>query len=207
MTTTRVFFTGASGVGKSTLADWVGRSFGIPVLRDLTRTIAVKHGGFEKIQSDQDARERFQIEVFECIAKVTTGQNHFVIDRTPLDVLAYTTRYAQCAWMLREKLAASLSVLRMSIVFFVRPDPSVLTAAVKESERMKYLSQQAVHGLDGSIQTLLEMYNVPHIQIGGSDFSDRCRTVATTLHHCGLKANPESWSQPAEAVPKSLPAA
>jgi len=88
----RIGFTGASGVGKSTLARWISETYGIPINPVGSRSVA-KAMGFESPYDVDRAGKRAEFQRRLQGEKIAWEMAHesFVTDRTTLDELAYTT--------------------------------------------------------------------------------------------------------------------
>ncbi|KWW08274.1 AAA family ATPase [Escherichia fergusonii] len=86
----RIGITGVQGSGKTTLAKYIDKHFGIPYVDAgvgrLMSSLGVKVGAkmplYERLQ--------IQMEIAKHIEVITRGVEGFVIDRTPADVMAYT---------------------------------------------------------------------------------------------------------------------
>lgn len=91
MTPIRLGFTGASGTGKTTLAEWASKRFGIPLNPVGSRSVA-KSMGFDNPYDVDKAGKRgeFQHRLVEEKRAWEKAHESFVTDRTTLDNLAYT---------------------------------------------------------------------------------------------------------------------
>jgi len=91
MTPIRLSFTGASGTGKTTLAEWVSKQYGIPLNPVGSRSVA-KLMGFDNPYDVDKAGKRgeFQHRLVEAKREWEDTHESFVTDRTTLDNMAYT---------------------------------------------------------------------------------------------------------------------
>jgi predicted ATPase len=87
----RIAFAGASGTGKSTLAEFVAKEFGLPVNPVGSRSVS-KAMGFESPYDVDKAGKRAEFQRRLVTEKRAWEDAHesFVVDRTTLDNLAYT---------------------------------------------------------------------------------------------------------------------
>lgn len=86
----RIGITGAQGSGKTTLAKYIDKHYGIPYV-DAGVGSLMSHLGV-RVGESMPLYERLQIqmEIAKHIELLTRGVEGFVIDRTPADVMAYT---------------------------------------------------------------------------------------------------------------------
>jgi hypothetical protein len=91
MAAIRLAFTGASGTGKTTLARWVEKEFGLPFNPVGSRSVA-KAMGFDNPYDVDAAGQRgpFQHRLVEDKRAWEDAHESFVVDRTTLDNLVYT---------------------------------------------------------------------------------------------------------------------
>jgi predicted ATPase len=87
----RLAFAGASGTGKSTLAEHVSKAFGIPLNPVGSRSVA-KAMGFDNPYDVDKAGKRAEFQRRLVVEKMAWEAEHesFVVDRTTMDNLAYT---------------------------------------------------------------------------------------------------------------------
>jgi len=87
----RVAFAGASGTGKSTLAEWVAHSYNLPLNPIGARSVAAEMGFASPYDVDK-AGKRAEFQQRLLAAKMAWEAEHesFVTDRTTLDNLTYT---------------------------------------------------------------------------------------------------------------------
>lgn len=91
----RIGIAGPSGVGKSTLAEWVAKEFNIPFITSSTKPLWDKYGInnhaelIQKTLINPQWGLDFQNEVLDYRINAVKGVESFIIDRTPLDNLVY----------------------------------------------------------------------------------------------------------------------
>lgn len=86
----RVAFMGASGVGKTTLTEYVRAEFGLPVNPVGSRAVAAEMGFASPYDADKVGRRaEFQRRLTDGKAAWEAEHEEFVTDRTTLDHLAY----------------------------------------------------------------------------------------------------------------------
>jgi len=96
-TSIKLTITGASGVGKTTLAKRLAQSLGIAVIPELARDLCVELG-YKKIGEIPD-QEGFKRLVFKKQIEVESGMNSFVADRSTIDCWVLWQRWNICPAM------------------------------------------------------------------------------------------------------------
>ena len=82
---------GAHGTGKTTLANSICKSFGIPIITNLMRSFWQEHGVIDFEKLPKDVRTIFQKEsLLRQIKAEDDSELGFITDRTALDQLGYT---------------------------------------------------------------------------------------------------------------------
>lgn len=185
-----VYFLGASGVGKTTLARHVVARHGNSLITGSTATAAQRVGDPMQQLGNIEALDAYQAEVWRCQLEAEEPfwrdeQRSFVSDRGP-DMLAYTAKWSRIAWQIArsEAFAAYMSRIRQSgraVCFFVRPTSETLKKAAAEGRREYFLDPEWQHGVDGVVEFLLESHEIPYISIASARLKDRIRTVDTVL--------------------------
>ena len=91
----KIAMSGPSGVGKTTLSEWVSKEFGIPFITTSTKPLWEKHGIINHemliqrtILNPQWGLD-FQYELLDIRKKIIEDNEQFVTDRSPIDNLAY----------------------------------------------------------------------------------------------------------------------
>jgi hypothetical protein len=180
-----LFFSGASGVGKSVLAKWAAQEFGLPLRTSVNSAVYAEHKvTFEQAMADPAVMTACQREIYrrtliDYQTAIVDGRGQ-VSDRG-LDLVAYTAdllgAHAYADW----GLEPLYDIVRRpdALVFFVRPDPAVLDVArrVDGGRRAVWLTEEIVRRIDGAIEMLLEEHRVPYLEVSGSRLKSRMNTV------------------------------
>lgn len=91
MKTQRLAFSGASGTGKTTLAEWVCTTYGLPLNPVGSRSVARAMGFHSAYETDAAGkRGEFQMRLARAKTEWEVAQTEFVTDRTTFDNLAYS---------------------------------------------------------------------------------------------------------------------
>lgn len=91
----KIYFSGCSGTGKSTLAKWIEDTYGIPFITTSTKPLWDKYGVKNHIELIKIATENpqlgidFQFDLLRYRKEVLSQHESFVTDRSPVDNLAY----------------------------------------------------------------------------------------------------------------------
>lgn len=95
MESKRIFIAGPSGTGKSTLADWISKTYRIPFITTSSKPLWDKYQVkshlelMSKCAKDPSMGLDFQFELLEFRRKVLVDVEEFVTDRSPVDNLVY----------------------------------------------------------------------------------------------------------------------
>ena len=82
--------TGAHRVGKTSLAREVAAARGIPFIQTSTSSVIKKIGLDPSLPMTFDSRMKVQWAILEHYDEVFRGQDFFITDRTPIDLIGYT---------------------------------------------------------------------------------------------------------------------
>lgn len=93
----RIILTGASGVGKTTLAEPLSKELGLPIIPELGRDIC-RQLGFERIGDIPD-QEAFKKSVLEAQIQTEEKYQNFVSDRSTIDCWVLWQRWNICQAM------------------------------------------------------------------------------------------------------------
>lgn len=197
----RIYFVGAHGTGKTTLARYVRDRYGLKLISEVARSILAElEVSLERLRSNVEAVNRYQLEVFrrQILAERETG-NAFVSDRAFCN-LAYTANHGTIMHdIFRDPaLEEYMSWVADGLVFFVRPHMDLVVAdGVRAALRW-----EDVVIIDGMVKLLLEMYAIPYITITSLSMQERVRLVdeVIRLRHPALarRARARQSAKPAE---------
>lgn len=124
MSALRVAFSGASGTGKTTLAEYVAERFSLPLCPVGSRSVA-KSMGFDNPYDVDNAGKRaeFQYKLFvdKCNWEADNASTGYVTDRTHFDNLAYCMLHCHDSLNEREiDLYKQAQAMSYSHIFLVR---------------------------------------------------------------------------------------
>lgn len=98
----KIFISGTSGAGKTTLAKYISARYRIPFISSSAKELWGDYGVnshkelIELTQRDPAVGLKFQYDLLDYRAKVLEGESEFVTDRGPLDNLVYFM--TQCSY-------------------------------------------------------------------------------------------------------------
>lgn len=91
----RIFICGPSGTGKSTLAEWISKTYRIPYITTSSKPLWEKYSIkshldlIEKCATNADFAKEFQWELLSFREKAIGAKANFVTDRSPIDNVVY----------------------------------------------------------------------------------------------------------------------
>lgn len=91
----KIFISGPSGIGKTTMANFLAKEYNIPFIQGSSKVLWDKYGInshkelIQKTNTDPDFGVNFQLELLEYRSKAIEGHESFVTDRSPMDNLVY----------------------------------------------------------------------------------------------------------------------
>lgn len=172
----RVFFVGASGVGKSTLAALMAREMGLPFLTISPSAVYARHGyTIAECFEDRGKMAAVQYEVADytatCLEREVNSPG-YVTDRA-FDLSIYGALLGvphpepKVLRVLRAMTDGEYPV-HTSIVF-VRPSARVLTAArlADKGRRGQFLSDPWVYRVDGALEYFIRTRRMECVEIPG----------------------------------------
>lgn len=178
----KVYVVGAHSVGKTTLARYISNKYHLPMIPEVARTIlAEKELSIDTLRTDLNAVNDYQRSIFLRQLTEEAKETGFVSDRS-FDCLCYTAQHSE---ILSEILA--LDELKNYIeslknhdvlVFFVRPCKETMRQdGVRET-----LNWEGVIQIDAHVKFMLEMWNIPHIQINTPSMQERARLIDSVMN-------------------------
>jgi predicted ATPase len=187
----RIYIAGAHSTGKTTLARWIARAYGLPLVTEVARSVLAElEVPLPTLRIDLDRVRAFQAEVFRRQAEAErVAGSRFVSDRT-FDNLAYAAHHTIGLRDISSNLEDYARRLRArgSLVFFVRPHRDLLA----EDGVRASVEWDEVQKIDGMVKLLLELYDVDYITIDTLNMAERARTVRGVLNAFGIPAKGRS---------------
>lgn len=178
----RVYFIGAHSTGKTTLARYASEKLKLPLLTEVARTIlAEKELQIDSLRADISVVNEYQKEIFFRQIEEESKHEHFISDRS-FDCLAYA---AQHSTILNELISSKecnkyiedLKSAPNKQIIFVRPSKATL----KNDGVREQIIWDGIIAIDAMCKFLLEMWNIPHIQINTDSMQERIRILERTL--------------------------
>lgn len=184
----RVYIAGSHSTGKTTLARWISKTFGLPLVTEVARAVlAEQEIPLATLRVDLDRVRAYQREVFrrQAIAEDDRGQS-FVSDRA-FDNLAYAAHHTLALkeiWV-GENATAYAERLKQkgAIVFFVRPHRDLL---VEDGVRESPVWEEIIR-IDGMVKLLLELHDIDYVTVDTLSMMERARTVRSVFRAAGLE--------------------
>jgi hypothetical protein len=172
----RIYFVGAHGTGKTTLARYVRDRYGLKLISEVARSILAElEIGLDRLRSNVEAVNRYQLEVFrrQIFAEREAG-DAFVSDRAFCN-LAYTANHGTIMHEIFRDPALEeyMRWVAGGLVFFVRPHMDLVVADGVRTG----LKWEDVVVIDGMVKLLLEMYAIPYLPIASLSMQERVRMV------------------------------
>lgn len=185
---TRVYIAGSHSTGKTTLARWISKTFGLPLVTEVARAVlAEQEIPLATLRVDLDRVRAFQREVFrrQSIAEDEAGES-FVSDRA-FDNLAYAAHHTLALkeiWTAEHAASYAERLKRKgSIVFFVRPRRELLA---EDGTRESPVWEEIIR-IDGMVKLLLELHDIDYVTVDTLSMMERARTVQTVLRAVGVE--------------------
>jgi adenylate kinase family enzyme len=124
----KICVSGVHGIGKTTLCDWIGKTYDLPVIGERARNLLDSTYPFSTIDKSLAGFMDFQNHVLEGqLYDFQVVKEKFVADRSPVDSLAYVIerlgadRYAFSYYLTRyaQRTHAAMVGADLDIVFFL----------------------------------------------------------------------------------------
>jgi nicotinamide riboside kinase len=181
----RIYFVGAHATGKTTMARWVSKRYGLPMITEVARgVLAELETNFDLLRTDMDLVADYQRRVFERqVATERLQEKGFVSDRA-FDNLAYAAEHTTILHDIMyhdggEELRRYMEWVAGGLVFFVRPQRTLL----KEDGVRAGVDWDAVVRIDGMVKLLLEQFRISYLPIDTASMQERVRAVDFVLSH------------------------
>ncbi|MEZ0230940.1 MAG: AAA family ATPase [Planctomycetota bacterium] len=183
----RIYIAGAHSTGKTTLARWIARTYKLPLVTEVARSVLAElEIPLDSLRVDLDRTATFQKEVFRRQNEMERlAGNRFVSDRT-FDNLAYACHHTLALNQISRDLGDYSARLHSpgSVVFFVRPHLDLL----KEDGLRASVTWEEIVRIDGMVKLLLELHDVDYITIDTVNMAERARTVRGVISLLGVRA-------------------
>ncbi len=182
----RCYFIGAHSTGKTTMANYVAKKYGIPMLTEVARSIlAERELSMDTLRHDLETVDSFQRDIFFRQVKAEEGKDSFVSDRS-FDNLAYAAQHARILRSVLEtpEAVAYVDGLRREdvVIFFVRP----VRSTMREDGVREEVVWDELNRIDGMVKFMLEMWGLRYYQISTGSMQERARFVdAVISNHAG----------------------
>lgn len=187
-----VHFVGASGTGKTTLANYVEKKYGLQKLPSAARTVlkewGLKETEFAQLMKDQEGYFRYQYRVLCKQIELEDAVSKFVADRA-FDHAAFSVLYGRYAnRLIKTPLMADYfqSLKTGRILFLVKPTKECLEKALADGDRKEYLVWEDMHRFDGMLRYIFEIESIPYRQIDMVDLDERCDLIDRVLQSNGV---------------------
>lgn len=175
----RIFITGASGTGKTTLARWISNRYSKPFISSSAKKVWPKFGiadhrdAIVKSYNSEEFCWGYQSRIFVDRQNSISLHENFVTDRSPFDNFAYmmTQGGELMSNELTQKMAEALGSLFEpgDLVLFLRFNE--LTELKDDSYRL--FNKHAQYMADGAIDTVIRQNLIKH--------KDRVRVIHLTM--------------------------
>ena len=174
----RVYFVGAHSVGKTTLAEYVSRTWDLPKIDEVAREVAQELGlPLSGIRKNLDLLNSYQKKVFEAqVKKELEFGNRFVADRA-FDSIPYWVEYGEGVSEFMQTSVYREYILNLKkkdcLIFFIRPFKELVAPDGFRED----LSWESITRIDGMVKFMLKVEDFSYIEINEIDFEKRCGIV------------------------------
>jgi adenylate kinase family enzyme len=177
----RVYFIGAHSTGKTTMARYVSKKTGLPLLPEVARMVlAERELAMESLRSDLDIVDSFQREIFSRQIAIEKDLDAFVSDRS-FDNLAYAAQHARVLRSILSEKSLTEYIDRMrgpdTLLFYIRP---VQTTLRNDGVREQVDWDELIR-IDGAIKFMLEMWGLDYYMVCSGSMQERARLVDSIL--------------------------
>lgn len=186
----RIYFVGAHATGKTTMARFVSRQYGLPMITEVARSVLAElETNFDSLRTDMEQVAEYQKRVFQRqIATERLNEQGFVSDRA-FDNLAYAAEHTTILKEIMEhdqgrQVKDYMEWVSQGVVFFIRPHRDLL----QEDGVRAGVEWESVIRIDGMVKLLLEQYGIHYLPIDTCSMQERVRAVDFVLNRTlGLK--------------------
>lgn len=177
----KLYFTGSTSTGKTTLVRYISETYHIPMITEVARQILSEQElQLDSLRTNLNVVDDYQTKIFYRQIEQEQKYQSFVSDRS-FDCLAYAAQHSRILPKLLNspELQQYLKVLKDkdSFVFFVRPFKSTLHQdGIRET-----LNWDSIVAIDAMIKLLLEMFELKYFNINTDNMQERVRLVEAVL--------------------------
>lgn len=175
-----VLFTGAQGTGKTSVMDALPDTW--PKIKGVTRKCIKKN----KLVVNQESTDDAQRKIFDAYEQALTSQQHFISERSLIDVLAFT-QYQFCLGKVSHDVFTEQ--LKKVKEFIIR-HPNALYVyfpiefeIIEDGQRSTDKEYQSA--IDCMIKTQLDIWGVHYITVHGS-VEERVQQIIENVSFSGL---------------------
>lgn len=181
----RLYIVGAHSVGKTTIARWVSKTYGLPLVNEVARAVlAEKELSLDLMRTDIELTAQFQAEVFRRQAGAEDAAGlRFVSDRA-FDNLAYAASHTLALQKIIASTGSYVKRLKSpgSILFLVKPHQELMA---QDGTRERGQWEEIVR-IDAMVRMLLELNDIDYVVIESSKMPERARTIRAVLRAAGV---------------------
>lgn len=203
-----VYFTGASGTGKTTLAEYVEKNYGLARIPSASREVSAKLGiTNDKGEFTVGTRQYAEFQMMVCRRQLELEKEQvvtYVSDRA-FDHLAYSAVYGtncrQIAALPEMKEYLERLTDGRSLVFHVRPTRDVQHHAKMQHQREQFLDWEDMHKVDGIIRYIAEVNGITTVPISCTSLLERRWLVDGHLKTHGILPTVKEYTVKPEDAP------
>jgi dephospho-CoA kinase len=173
----KIYIIGAHSTGKTTLCRYISKKYNLPLINEVARTVlSEKEINLNILRTDLEVVDDFQKCVFFKQMEKENDLESFVSDRS-FDNLAYAAMHSRITSELikTEDFKQYIENLKKDnvIMFFIRPSKATL---YDDGVREK-LDWDGIVGIDAMIRLMLQLWDIPHIEINTANMQERVNIV------------------------------
>jgi nicotinamide riboside kinase len=177
----KVYFIGSHSTGKTTMARYVSKKYGLPLLNEISRTVmAEMEIPMEALRADMETVDTYQKNIFKRQIDAEEGRDDFVSDRSFCN-LAYACNHANVFKELFEdpRLHQYVDGLRENdvVMFFIRPCRETM---VNDGMRER-VEWDGIVRIDAMVKMMLEMWGLRYFQVSTPSMQERVRLVDAVM--------------------------